>query len=151
MLSNIERDEKTGLPMGSAVVVANKAGQILAVNRPGEPEKLCLPGGKMEKGESRAENAVRELFEETGVSARESDLKELFFGLCEGGVGGQDYMVACHLVEWSPEMGDPKQLEEGIVPRWIEPEELLASGAFVAYNLKAMDLAGLGEPRHFPL
>ncbi|WP_442892093.1 NUDIX hydrolase [Chryseobacterium sp. VD8] len=46
-------------------IVNNSAGEILFIKRLG---KWDLPKGKMEKGESREESAVREIEEETGLT-----------------------------------------------------------------------------------
>ncbi|ASK30099.1 NUDIX hydrolase [Chryseobacterium sp. T16E-39] len=46
-------------------LVSNKSGEMLFIRRLG---KWDLPKGKMEKGESREESAVREIEEETGLT-----------------------------------------------------------------------------------
>lgn len=55
----------------TCLVVLNAAGQVLLVRRSVEPKKglWCLPGGFLELGESPEAGALRELAEETGLSA----------------------------------------------------------------------------------
>lgn len=50
----------------ACVLTVRGDGAVLAVSRPDPPIRFSLPGGHIEGGESRAEAAARELFEETG-------------------------------------------------------------------------------------
>jgi 8-oxo-dGTP pyrophosphatase MutT (NUDIX family) len=52
----------------AAVVLARRGSKVLAVSRP--EGGFALPGGMVERGESAAEAAARELEEETGYSPR---------------------------------------------------------------------------------
>jgi 8-oxo-dGTP pyrophosphatase MutT (NUDIX family) len=47
-----------------------------AEGRP-EPGTWCVPGGKLEKGEESRAAAMRELYEETGLSVELTELKEI--------------------------------------------------------------------------
>ena len=53
--------------------------RILMVKRAKEPYKglYNCPGGKLEAGESNLEGAYRELFEETGISQKDIELKPI--------------------------------------------------------------------------
>ena len=53
--------------------------RILMVKRAKEPYKglYNCPGGKLETGESNLEGAYRELFEETGISQKDIELKPI--------------------------------------------------------------------------
>lgn len=57
-----------------AVIVAG--GRLLLVNayRGQESDLWCAPGGGVERGQSLAENLIREVYEETGLSIRVSRL-----------------------------------------------------------------------------
>lgn len=64
--------------VGAVVLVLDQAGRLLLQRR---SETLWgLPGGLMEPGESLEENARREVFEETGLTARELQLFEIYSG-----------------------------------------------------------------------
>ena len=75
-------------PKPGVTVVAVRDGRILLVKRGVSPAKGTwgLPGGFMEVRESASEAALRELAEETGLSAEEAN----FLGICPypGGVQG---------------------------------------------------------------
>lgn len=56
----------------AGVIIVNEQHQILLVQRGHEPQRgrWTVPGGKVEPGESPAQAAVREAFEETGLRVR---------------------------------------------------------------------------------
>ena len=56
----------------AGALVHDEAGRLLLVRRANEPSRglWCEPSGRCEPGESAAEAAVREAFEETGLVVR---------------------------------------------------------------------------------
>ena len=66
----------TDLIIVSAVCVYNQQGQLLTVRKRGT-DKFMHPGGKPESGETAAEAASRELFEEVGIEVAPEDLQPL--------------------------------------------------------------------------
>lgn len=56
----------------AAAIVVDPAGRLLLVRRGKEPQRgrWTVPGGKLEPGETPAQAAVRETFEETGARVR---------------------------------------------------------------------------------
>lgn len=61
--------------------ICEKGTQLLILQRAGDngeyTDKWCIPGGHVDPGESFIEAAVRELYEETGIKAKECDLREI--------------------------------------------------------------------------
>jgi 8-oxo-dGTP diphosphatase len=66
----------TDLIIVSAVCVYNQEGHLLTVRKRGT-DKFMHPGGKPESGETAAEAASRELFEEVGITVAPEDLQPL--------------------------------------------------------------------------
>ncbi len=56
------------MPADAALAVVYSHGKVLAVQRPDSTE-MALPGGGVDRGETPAAAAARELREETGVTA----------------------------------------------------------------------------------
>ncbi len=61
------------------IIIVDKAGEILLLKRSASderrPSQWDTPGGHLEKGELIEENAVREIFEETGIMLDPRSLK----------------------------------------------------------------------------
>ncbi|WP_233786061.1 NUDIX hydrolase [Planococcus halotolerans] len=65
--------------VGAMVAVFNEKGEILLQQRT-DIKKWGFPGGVMEYGESLEETALRELYEETGLKAKDLKLLEVLSG-----------------------------------------------------------------------
>jgi ADP-ribose pyrophosphatase YjhB (NUDIX family) len=55
--------------LGCSAAIFDESGRILLTRR-ADNGQWCLPGGRMESGESAAEACEREVFEETGLNVR---------------------------------------------------------------------------------
>ena len=55
------------LSVGCAAAIFDEAQERLLLTRRTDNARWCLPGGRMESGESAAECCAREVFEETGL------------------------------------------------------------------------------------
>jgi len=67
-LRKLAGDEPTLMFVGARCVAADEAGRVLLIRR-ADTGDWALPAGAMELGESIAECAAREFFEETGLTA----------------------------------------------------------------------------------
>ncbi|MFI1798817.1 bifunctional class I SAM-dependent methyltransferase/NUDIX hydrolase [Streptomyces sp. NPDC020379] len=120
--------------LGVCVIVTDDAGRVLlGLHRSGVWE---CPGGKVDPGESIEETAVRELKEETSLSARAEDVEVVALLLDE--VGGTNRVTAVAVV--AAHTGSPVAAEPELVGRWEWAElNTLPSPLFVpsAQGLRA--------------
>jgi ADP-ribose pyrophosphatase YjhB (NUDIX family) len=66
-----ERIGKTGaILLGCSATIFDSTGQKVLLTRRKDNGQWCLPGGRMEAGESAAEACAREVVEETGLRVR---------------------------------------------------------------------------------
>jgi 8-oxo-dGTP diphosphatase len=64
---------------GSAMVIVDEKGAVLLVRRSYPPYDWVLPGGNADAGESPADTASRELFEETGLRIQPDRLTGVYY------------------------------------------------------------------------
>ena len=103
------------------VVILNDKGEICLVSRKEDHEDFGLPGGKLEKGESFEEAAIREVKEETGLDIKNL---ELIFAMHRKGRMGHTFIA-----EYSGELGT----DEDHVVKWGTMEEAI-EGKFGYWN-----------------
>lgn len=68
------------LSPGVAVVVHDASGRVLVERRSDDPSQFSLPAGATDPGESPAQTAIREVFEETGLLIRPTRVLGVFGG-----------------------------------------------------------------------
>ena len=69
-----------GAPLvaGCAAIIWNDAREKILLTRRSDNGRWCLPGGRMESGESAAEACAREVLEETGLRVRVTRLVGIY-------------------------------------------------------------------------
>lgn len=114
-----------------------KDGLILSVSLKKDHTKFGLPGGKVEDTDkSPLDSAIRECFEETGVSVSEAIYlyKREEPPLTSEGSWFNTYCYVA--IDWS---GTPFSAEEGVV-KWLTAADLTGpSGAYANYNKQTFE------------
>lgn len=132
-------------PVPAAGVVCLRGDQVLLIRR-GLPPRVgewSLPGGRIEPGERAADAALRELVEETGVTAELAGLIDVVDGLFPE--IGRHYVLIDYLALWregEPVAGDDA-VEAAFHPiaavdhlvGWDETRRIIHAGAAMASRL----------------
>ena len=132
-------------PVPAAGVVCLRGDAVLLIRR-GRPPRLgewSLPGGRIEPGERAADAALRELAEETGVTAELIGLIDVVDGLFPA--EGRHYVLIDYLALWregEPVAGDDA-VEAAFHPiadidrliDWDETRRIIRAGAAMAARL----------------
>ena len=127
------------LPVPAVGIVCLRGDAVLLIRR-GKPPRLgewSLPGGRIEAGERAVDAALRELAEETGVTARITALIDVVDGIFAE--AGLHYVLIDYAAEWvsgEPVAGDDA-LEARFVPldqvdeliEWSETRRIIALAA----------------------
>jgi ADP-ribose pyrophosphatase YjhB (NUDIX family) len=124
-----------------AVVVRD--GRALIVKRGHEPRKgeWSLPGGLLQLGESLADGAKREVFEETGLDVDIGPIVETFDRVHRDGEGRVRYhFVIVDFLCWSTS-GEPVAGSDAEAVAWVTAGEIDAFS--VSAHAKAVLLKGL--------
>lgn len=117
------------------VIAYNSDGKILTVETSYQNRGHGLPGGLVDPGESAEIAAVRELFEETGLSPK-GDLRLVYLAKTNK---SSKNIVATYLVEVE---GVPISSDEGIAS-WQDPKILCEQqNMYANYNRAALLAAG---------
>lgn len=100
-------------------------GKVLLVERAKEPKGIwAFPGGQVEPGESLEAAAARELFEETGLTARLAGLVGLYEVIRRDTAGevSLHFVIACFLGHAGP--GEPVAASDAAAAEWADPDRL---------------------------
>jgi 8-oxo-dGTP diphosphatase len=116
-------------PVPTVGVVCLRGDQVLLIKR-GTPPRLgqwSLPGGRLEWGETTPVAALRELAEETGVTAQLLGLVDVVDGLFtsrETGAITRHYVMIDYAARWI--CGEPVAGDDAAEARFVSLDEALA-------------------------
>lgn len=114
------------MPRLASSAIVERAGRYLLVRRGNPPaaELYAFPGGRAEPGETPAETALRELFEETGLVGRNPRLVETVELQPEVGVVNSHFMLSVFQVD-ADDTEQAVAQSDALEAGWFLPEEIL--------------------------
>lgn len=135
---------RTERPIAATIAVVIRGDQVLLVRRANPPDagRWGFPGGKIEQGEPLFQAALRELKEETGVTA-EAIRTFTAVDAFDRGTGGdlrRHFILIAVLCRWTA--GDPVAGDDALEARWVDLESL--TKADLALSLDVADVAAQG-------
>ena len=108
----------------AAGVVCFRGGEVLLIRRDTPPRQgeWSIPGGRLEKGETPAQAALRELTEETGVQARLLGLIEIVDAMI--GEPEKLYLLHDYAALWTG--GEPVAADDAAEARFLPLDEAVS-------------------------
>ncbi|WP_421792385.1 NUDIX hydrolase [Hyphobacterium sp.] len=112
---------ETKRPLACVGVVCRRGDQVLLIKRGREPlkGKWSIPGGKVDFGEQVRDAALRELKEETGVTARITRLIDVVDSIMEG----QHFVLIDFEAEWLS--GEPVPDDDADAAEFVPVDEAI--------------------------
>jgi 8-oxo-dGTP pyrophosphatase MutT (NUDIX family) len=107
---------------GANAVVINGAGEVLLIQR-SDNGRWCLPGGHVDYGETIAQTAVREAYEETGIRVEVERLSGIYsqpYPAVEGLERPSHYVIVALVCR--PVGGELTLSQESLDVRWFRPD-----------------------------
>jgi mutator protein MutT len=127
-------------PIPATIAVVIRATQVLLVRRANPPDagRWGFPGGKIEPGETLPQAALRELAEETGVSAealRAFTAVDAFDHDASGGLRRHFVLIAV-LCRWTG--GEPIAGDDALEARWVDLDGLAGADLELSRDVAAV-------------
>lgn len=132
-------------PLPGVLAVLVRDNRLLLVRRGREPDrgKWGFPGGLTELGETTAGAALRELAEETGVSATAEGVLDLVDAITRDETGRVrwHYVLAAVLCRW--QAGEPRAADDAEAAAWFTLDEI--AGLPCSLHLPRLAALALGR------
>lgn len=117
------------VPVPTVGVVCLRGQEVLLIKRGNPPRQgqWSLPGGRIERGETTPDAALRELLEETGVEARLLGLIDVVDGVFPARPGfgiSRHYLLIDYAARWTT--GEPVAGDDAADARFVSRDEAMA-------------------------
>lgn len=111
-------------PQAASSAILERNGCFLLIRRKNPPmaDLFAFPGGRAEPGETPAETAVREFFEETGIRARNPILFTTY-DLKSEKDGGTHFFLSVFRIEADPDV-EAVAADDAADPGWYTAQEI---------------------------
>lgn len=116
-------------------VICFRGGDVLLIRRANPPRagEWSLPGGRIEPGETERQAALRELSEETGVSATLGDK----VAVIDADFEGFSYRLHDYAAQWTS--GQPKGADDALDARFVPVADIGRLGMWLKTNAVIRD------------
>jgi 8-oxo-dGTP pyrophosphatase MutT (NUDIX family) len=140
-------DERVLITIGARCVLRDEAGRLLLIRR-SDNHRWAMPAGTMELGDTLGQTAIREVYEETGLTAHAVTPFALYTALGDKpNMFGQTYQhitMACRVDGFSGEL--VRETDETIDAAWFAvgelPEGVGSDAARTLADLAAFESTG---------
>jgi 8-oxo-dGTP diphosphatase len=142
-------------PIVAVLAVVLRGERALIVSRANPPNqgRWGFPGGVLELGETVAEGAMRELMEETGVTAEPAGTLTVLDAIDRDADGRVRYHYTLIVVRGTWRSGEGVAGDDAAATQWASREEIVARGLWTApalLSLLDLALANSGHPATAP-
>ena len=138
----IQDDPQCLRPIVATIGVLFKDGRVLLVRRANPPDagRWGFPGGKIERGETVKDAAVRELYEETGIVATASRTFNAIdaFDFDTGGKLCHHFVLVAVLCTWVS--GSPVAGDDALEASFFDMEDLTNTDLALSLDVKEIAL-----------
>jgi ADP-ribose pyrophosphatase YjhB (NUDIX family) len=113
-------------PLPGVLALVEREGSVLLVLRAREPDrgKWGYPGGLIELGETVVEAALRELHEETGLTAKAGAVIDVFDVIDRDDQGRVRYHFVISVVRCTCQSGEAVAGDDAAAIAWIDRDEI---------------------------
>lgn len=124
-------------PVPATIAAVIRDGRVLLVRRANPPDAGLwgFPGGKIERGETIEEAAVRELREETGICAEAGPVFTAVDAMDRGAEGElhAHYVLIAVLCRWTS--GEPLAGDDALEAAWHDLDDLDHAGLAMSFGV----------------
>jgi len=136
-------------PIAGVMAIVRKHGQVLLVRRSKAPGagRWSFPAGKIERGETLGEAALRELSEETGIVASFGEVLTAVDAIeyDDDGHLRFHFVIVAARCDW--QAGDPRPGDDALEAQWFTPEQVRDLDLATGFDIPAiLNMALVQQP-----